>query len=114
MRIHCIVDGAFLIFDFFPFYFCFLIYYPSPPDFDDKCNIWLQPQAFSTLLNFILPVDFLIGEMFWWKERNKAKQSDPDQLWSPKHMAAITLRAFAFFEAFYIEVITILKGKSLQ
>ena len=68
------------------FFFCFLIHQPSPADFDDKSNTWLQPQAFSTLLNFMLPVEYLIGEKLCWQEINKEKQSDPDQLWLREHM----------------------------
>ncbi|KAL9974891.1 hypothetical protein ACROYT_G011991 [Oculina patagonica] len=59
---------------------------PPPPDFDDKTYVWLQPHAFSTLLNLFLPVEYLIGEMFWWQGMNEAKQLDPDQLWSREHM----------------------------
>ena len=34
----------------------------------------------------MLPVEYLIGEMYWWQEISKAKQSDPDQFWSREHM----------------------------
>lgn len=52
--------------------------------FDEKSKEWLQ--LFSTLLNFMLPVEYLIGEMFWFQEINEAKQLDPDQLWSSEHL----------------------------
>ena len=31
-------------------------------------------------------MEFLIGEMFWWQEIDKAMQSDPDHLWSREHI----------------------------
>ncbi|KAL9974893.1 hypothetical protein ACROYT_G011993 [Oculina patagonica] len=49
-------------------------YSPSLPGFDEKSKVW--PQLFSTSLNFILPVEYLIGEMFWFQEINEAKQLD--------------------------------------
>ena len=31
-------------------------------------------------------MEYLIGEMFWWQEIDKAMQSDPDHLWSREHI----------------------------
>ncbi|KAL9974898.1 hypothetical protein ACROYT_G011998 [Oculina patagonica] len=58
----------------------------SPPDFNDNSEVCLQPHTFSTLFNLLLPVEYLIGEMFWFQGINEAKQSDPDHLWSREHV----------------------------